>query len=327
MIAVNRRRYMGGGTSLPYDAEIEYLESSGTQYIDIGIAPNSDTGAYASVVCLDETDIYFFGLRKDSGNTRWGAGHSTTFYYCYGNYGPSSTNDRILGAVAELYLNYLNDGKFIATDGYKTKQISLPSMGFTTSLNIVLFGNHYIDTVQKWNGRFYSFRLTQGDSIVMDLIPVRIGQVGYLYDKIGGNLYGNAGTGDFILGRDKPSNLPQGYMIDTALAPESREKMVDANGFCVTIYLRLSAYTRSVTFDCGFLGADYSNAYAAIKVYDSSDSLYDYWGATTRPRTVSLSRDTWGIKATFFIQNLEQCYIYDETNQKYLFRYGRTIDE
>ena len=317
---------MGGGASLPYDAEIEYLESNGTQYIDIGVSPNSDTGAYANVVCLDETDIYFFGLRKDSNNTRWGVGHVTSFYYCYGNYGPSNT-DRIDGAIAELYLNYLNDGKFIATNGIITKQVSLPSMGFTTSLHIILFGNYNINTVKKWNGRFYSFKLTQGGSIVMDLIPVRIGQVGYLYDKIGGNLYGNVGTGDFILGRDKPSTLPQGYMIDTAWKPDKKNNVVDANGFCVTTYLRLSAYTRSITYDCGFLGADYSNAYAPIKVYNSSNSVYDYWAASTRPRTISLSQDTWGIKATFFIQNLEQCYIYDETNQKYLFRYGRVVEE
>ena len=50
----------------------------------------------------------------------------------------------------------------------------------------------------------------------MELIPVRVGQVGYLYDKISGQLFGNQGTGDFVLGPDKGtipyvSNLPSGY--------------------------------------------------------------------------------------------------------------------
>ena len=31
---------------LPYDAEIEYLEGSGTQYIDTGIIPSSTIGYY-----------------------------------------------------------------------------------------------------------------------------------------------------------------------------------------------------------------------------------------------------------------------------------------
>ena len=36
---LNRRRYMGGAKGLPYDAEVEYLESTGTAYIDTGITP------------------------------------------------------------------------------------------------------------------------------------------------------------------------------------------------------------------------------------------------------------------------------------------------
>lgn len=34
----------------------------------------------------------------------------------------------------------------------------------------------------------------------MDLISVRVGQVGYMYDKVSGQLFGNAGTGTFVLG-------------------------------------------------------------------------------------------------------------------------------
>jgi hypothetical protein len=37
----------------------------------------------------------------------------------------------------------------------------------------------------------------------IDLVPVRIGNVGYMYDKVSGKLFGNAGTGNFILGPDK----------------------------------------------------------------------------------------------------------------------------
>ena len=41
---LNRRRYMGGGSApLPYDAEIEYLETSGTQWINTNYYPNTNT--------------------------------------------------------------------------------------------------------------------------------------------------------------------------------------------------------------------------------------------------------------------------------------------
>ena len=46
-------------------------------------------------------------------------------------------------------------------------------------------------------------RIWDGDSLLLDLIPVRKGQVGYMYDRVSGQLFGNAGTGDFILGADK----------------------------------------------------------------------------------------------------------------------------
>ena len=36
----------------------------------------------------------------------------------------------------------------------------------------------------------------------MNLIPVRCGTTGYMYDSVSGTLFGNAGTGDFIVGTD-----------------------------------------------------------------------------------------------------------------------------
>ena len=51
--------------------------------------------------------------------------------------------------------------------------------------------------------RLQSFKWRQsGTGWIYDMIPVRVGQKGYMYDKISGELFGNAGTGDFILGPD-----------------------------------------------------------------------------------------------------------------------------
>ena len=37
---------------------------------------------------------------------------------------------------------------------------------------------------------------------VLDLIPVRKGNIGYMYDRVSGQLFGNQGTGAFIIGND-----------------------------------------------------------------------------------------------------------------------------
>ena len=38
---------------------------------------------------------------------------------------------------------------------------------------------------------------------VADIIAVRKDGVGYMYDRVSGQLFGNSGTGDFIIGPDK----------------------------------------------------------------------------------------------------------------------------
>jgi hypothetical protein len=45
--------------------------------------------------------------------------------------------------------------------------------------------------------------ISLNNSKIADFIPVRVGQVGYMYDKVSGTLFGNAGTGSFILGSDR----------------------------------------------------------------------------------------------------------------------------
>ena len=55
---------------------------------------------------------------------------------------------------------------------------------------------------RKFVGRIAYVKIYLSDVLVMDCIPVRVGQTGYMYDKVSGNLFGNRGTGDFILGPD-----------------------------------------------------------------------------------------------------------------------------
>lgn len=54
---------------------------------------------------------------------------------------------------------------------------------------------------EKSTGRLFGVKI-HDNSISADLIPVRVGTTGYMYDKISGQLLGNAGTGEFILGPD-----------------------------------------------------------------------------------------------------------------------------
>ena len=50
--------------------------------------------------------------------------------------------------------------------------------------------------------RVYYFKVWDNNTLVCNFIPVRCGTTGYMYDRVSGQLFGNDGTGDFIVGAD-----------------------------------------------------------------------------------------------------------------------------
>ena len=50
--------------------------------------------------------------------------------------------------------------------------------------------------------KIYYFKIYDNGVLVRDFIPVRVGTTGYMYDSVSGRLFGNDGTGDFIVGAD-----------------------------------------------------------------------------------------------------------------------------
>lgn len=182
---------------LPYDAEVEYLESTGTQFVDTEVIPNSETGINIKVTKLNSQDTYICGLRDTTGNTRWCVGNVP--YYGYGAYADNRSVSTNMTYTA--CLNYLNNKKF-SVPGHGD-DVSLPTLSFTPSNNIRLFGSAGVSaSYAKWTGRMLACKISQGSDVIIDFIPVRIGTTGYMYDRVSGVLFGNAGTGNFILGND-----------------------------------------------------------------------------------------------------------------------------
>ena len=184
---------------LPYDAEIEYLESTGTQYINTGFVPNDSSGLYVRAYCKTSGGNHIVvGARQSSGDTRWQINFSSGLEISWNTwigYSMSYTN-----VWVEVENNFLNSrlGKI---DGV-TKRTSYPTLASITYPAYIFTANLYGNTSNYYIGRISNVKISQGDKIVMDLIPVRKDEVGYMYDKISGELFGNSGTGNFILGND-----------------------------------------------------------------------------------------------------------------------------
>ena len=177
---------MGGGQHLPYDAEVEYLESTGTQYLNPSISYWADFEIVCNLRTNSSNVTLFCGnnnrLERDSAaNPYWKFRSSSGMY--------TST---VL--ITEKHTLTWRKG-IISVDGIAVKNLNKPYQ--TGSLYISGFPSTQYPCI-FYRIKFYD----SADTLVRDFIPVRVGQVGYLYDRVSGQLFGNAGTGAFVVGPD-----------------------------------------------------------------------------------------------------------------------------
>lgn len=189
----------GGGT-LPYDAEIEYLQSSGTQYINTEFVPNNQSGFYLRAYCTTSGGNHMaFGCRQSSGDTRWSVNFSRTLEICWNTY-TFYEDYSYINKWVEIENNFLNN-RLGKVDGV-TVRTSYSTLANIVYPACVFMCNTYGSMNYSFTGRISNVKISQENEVMMDFIPVRIGTKGYLYDKVSKRLFGNAGTGSFTLGPD-----------------------------------------------------------------------------------------------------------------------------
>ena len=82
------------------------------------------------------------------------------------------------------------------------KKIDRIAINAETANNMLLFASALNGTITCGAFRCGFFKVTTNNNVVFDLIPVRKNGVGYMYDKVSGTLFGNAGSGAFTYGND-----------------------------------------------------------------------------------------------------------------------------
>ena len=179
------------------DDRLEYIESSGTQYIDTEYMPNQNTRVvmkYQSVQSNGNQSA--FGVRSDRSAKGFLYYYGSTYrQVMYGsNYVKVGTVDRTLTTVDfdGASLNVTVNGS-----GY-----SLRSETFQNTLSMYLFAFHEYDGSTNLIGsmRLYSCQIYDNGTLVRDYIPYRYnGEVG-LWDGVSNTFYGNSGSGVFTAG-------------------------------------------------------------------------------------------------------------------------------
>lgn len=184
------------GGMIGYDKKVAYLESDGGQYINLGIVPDDTTGMKA--VCeYVASGMDVAGVMESLQCVIIGASNVASYAY-WGNH-----KNGIPFTSGEISLNYANSRKFhVDEDGGTVYDLALGTLPFSPTTGLVLFGFNHDGTPDGKPTRLSAFKVTRGNTVVLDLIPVRIGSVGYMYDLVGHRIFGNDGTGDFIVGPD-----------------------------------------------------------------------------------------------------------------------------
>lgn len=192
--------------------EVEYIESSGTQYINTGVIPTVDTGV--------KVRGHFTSIQQDKDNIILGASDQTAF--ANGKpYSVDSYSDRVLfpfGGFAgdatdtititqtkntqyEYTLNYMNSGKA----SVDTQQITLPARTSMTSKAIYLFCLNGNGTAGYYSHFALEYlQITQGEIVIHDYVPCyrKADNVAGLYDLVTGTFLTNAGSGTFAVGNN-----------------------------------------------------------------------------------------------------------------------------
>lgn len=179
--------------------QLEYIESTGTQYIDTGIATtNNNLGFMLEAMPLTNADVYPMGSRATDGGTRFfgvRSQTSTTFSYGWLSYSTAPASQSYVNVRTTMSLNWLNSKK--VTIGNDSN--NLATVDIANGRNITLFG---INGQLLWTGRIYRAQISEGNEIIANFIPVMRNsdsKVG-MYDTVTRQFLTNAGTGEFIAG-------------------------------------------------------------------------------------------------------------------------------
>lgn len=198
--------------------QLEYIESTGTQYVDTGVRQNQNSRVVVDfqLVSVPAGSYAWIFEGRDTGPKNRHSVYATKSNgNWYGGYGSASKNTNIpydlsVRITADFNKNVLKIGN---------TSITFAQEVFQSSTSTVLFGCSTGGTIAHYaQAKLFGCRFFDGDTLLRDFVPCKnaTGAVG-LYDIVGAQFYANAGTGAFTAGPEIPApEAPTG--LQTVLA-------------------------------------------------------------------------------------------------------------
>ena len=181
-----------------YYCEVDYLESTGTQWLDTGYAVNTSTDEVETYFQLITTDKYKWLMGEHDNGARFGIGSGDGSNLRNIAYGVSTykVNDTEV-YNSQHYFNANSNGVYLnGTQVHAFESFSSTSTVYLFNLNISGGGSGAA-------GRIWHYTHKRNGILIRDMIPVLDwNYTPCMYDKVTDTLFYNQGTGSFTYGRE-----------------------------------------------------------------------------------------------------------------------------
>lgn len=249
----------------PQHILLDYIESTGTQWINTDYYPNPNTAVEVDYYPNPSTVFTnIFGVQDSASSNRFyglissvnyklqintSAG-SNTYYGLDGNGNLMKTNVSYTGSQIRIALKVDNFNKLIRTievDNGKTVNYDMNQFSELGSPDcnypLVIFNRStagVVTTTNGYKGRIYSFKIWESDKLVRYLVPVLDKNLTpCMYDYVTNKYYYNQGTGQFKGYLDGGSQVVSSLTasgtqwIDTSITPLIGDEIELRNVQCV----------------------------------------------------------------------------------------------
>ena len=297
-VTVSKQETVGVATKY---TRLEYIESTGTQYIDTGYVAKTENYRVKCRFSISElsTTAVLFGGGASTDIISIMAQNPAKIYVGGGRI----IRDTIYFTVGETHEMdcHANDGTFsMVFDG------TTYSEAYTSTINkeysLALFGNNVSGSVSAMcKARIYSFQIYDNGTLVRDYTPaLRSDGIAGLYDAVNDTFYASSGTGNFLSGGESSEVIAtQTSVTGTYKIPFDVSYTVQANN--VSGYTTPSSVTRVASVK------SYTVAQQYTLITEIDLSLFDVYGNPINRSTAN-------------------CYVVREAGQyKFPLVYGNSI--
>ena len=257
----------------PFDAQVAWIQSTGSEYVDSCYTNRlGDTYAISYRTVQKDVDNIIMGACGTGGITQRvqmqmvgnASGSSRKALYYALAYNNTYTHSGAGGKYLELGTDITTQTEFL--NGAQTSKVG--HMGGTLTISIqkndtsaplcnvssYIFARHRGDSNsadQKCTARLYSIKVTNGDSLVREFVPVVKNGVAGLYERVNGTCHWNiSGAGAFLYG----AAIPETGGEPGAVAASSAVYLVPVASGTVALH-GAYATTADITVTLGSAGA------------------------------------------------------------------------